>query len=64
MKEVAEKKGAIAIECPAGSVAVWDGSLWHGSGVAQLLGRHDFLGKPEGKSDFQKFYNAIANSRA
>ncbi len=105
MKEVAEKKGAIAIECPAGSVAVWDGSLWHGnwprtipgqrvvlhvsytrlmmrpmesypveieqqlvaehgSGMAQLLGRHDFLGKPEGKSDFQKFYNAIANSRA
>ena len=36
----------------------------HGSGMAQLLGRHDFLGKPEGKSDFQKFYTAIANSRA
>ena len=36
----------------------------HGGGMAQLLGRDDFLGKPEGKSDFQRFYNAIANSRA
>ena len=28
-KEVEEKPGAIAIECPAGSVAVWDGNIWH-----------------------------------
>ena len=39
-------------------------SVEHGDGMAQLLGRHDFLAKPEGKSDLQRFYNAIANSRA
>ncbi len=27
--EVAAKEGAIAIECPPGSVAMWDGNLWH-----------------------------------
>ena len=105
MAEVAERDGAIAIECPAGSVAVWDGAVWHGNWprtipgqrvvlhvsytrlmmrpmesyppeieeqlivehgdhMAQLLGRHDFLAKPKGKSDFQGFYNAVANSRA
>lgn len=105
MEERAAKDGAIAIECPAGSVAVWDGSLWHGNwprtlpgervvlhvaytrlmmrpmesyppaveealiaahgeDMAQLLGRHDFLGKPAGKGDIRGFYNAIANSRA
>lgn len=104
-EEVAAKDGAIAIECPAGSVAVWDGSVWHGNwprttpghrvvlhvsytrlmmrpmesyppeieeelitahgdGMAQLLGRHDFLGKPEGKGNYQKFYNAVVNSRS
>ena len=31
-KEEAEaKEGAIAIECPAGSVAMWDGNTWHAS---------------------------------
>jgi hypothetical protein len=30
-KEVEEKAGAIPIECPAGSVALWDGNLWHGN---------------------------------
>ena len=105
LEERAAKDGAIAIECPAGSVAVWDGSVWHGNwprttpgqrvvlhvaytrlmmrpmesypphiedqlvaehgdGMAQLLGRHDFLAKPAGKSDYEKFMNAIANSRA
>lgn len=29
--EVAEKKGAIAIECPPGSVAMWNGNIWHGN---------------------------------
>ncbi|HET6793319.1 MAG TPA: phytanoyl-CoA dioxygenase family protein [Acidimicrobiales bacterium] len=29
--EIAAADGAIAIECPAGSVAVWDGSVWHGA---------------------------------
>jgi len=27
--EVRALKGAVAIECPAGSVAMWDGNLWH-----------------------------------
>lgn len=27
--EVAAKEGAIAIECPPRSVAMWDGNLWH-----------------------------------
>ena len=28
-EEVRALAGAIAIECPAGSVAMWDGNLWH-----------------------------------
>jgi hypothetical protein len=28
-EEAATKPEAIAIECPAGSVALWDGNLWH-----------------------------------
>jgi hypothetical protein len=28
-REVREKAGAIAIECEPGSVAMWDGNLWH-----------------------------------
>lgn len=104
VEEAAGQEGAIAIECPAGSVAVWDGSVWHGNwprtipgervvlhvsytrlmmrpiesyppeieeqlvaeygeGMAQLFGRHDFLGKPEGKEDPARLYYAIANSR-
>lgn len=104
-KEQAEaKEGAIAVECPAGSVAVWDGSVWHGNwprtisgqrvvlhvsytrlmmrpiesyppeieerliaehgdGMAQLFGRHDFLGKPAGANDVQGVYNEMVNSR-
>ncbi len=30
-QEVTEKKGAIAVECPAGSVAMWNGNIWHGN---------------------------------
>ena len=30
-EETREKKGAIAVECPPGSVAMWDGSIWHGN---------------------------------
>jgi hypothetical protein len=103
-EEVAAMEGAIAIECPPGSVAVWDGSVWHGNwprtlpgervvlhvlysrlmmrtmesypleieeqlvaeygdGMAELLGRHDFLNKPAGKSDVVGFYEAVRNSR-
>jgi hypothetical protein len=28
-KETADKPKAIAIECPAGSVVLWDGNIWH-----------------------------------
>ena len=28
-KEAEAKEGAIAINCPAGSVAMWDGNVWH-----------------------------------
>ena len=28
-EETAAKPDAIAIECPAGSVALWDGNIWH-----------------------------------
>jgi len=28
-REIEEKPDAIAIECPAGSVAMWDGNVWH-----------------------------------
>ena len=27
--EIAEEAGAIAIECPTGSVVLWDGRIWH-----------------------------------
>ena len=30
-KESAEKRVAIAIECPPGSVAMWNGNIWHGN---------------------------------
>lgn len=30
-QETEEKAGAIAIECKPGSVAMWDGNLWHAS---------------------------------
>ena len=30
-EEAAAKEGAIAINCPAGSVAMWDGNIWHAS---------------------------------
>jgi ectoine hydroxylase-related dioxygenase (phytanoyl-CoA dioxygenase family) len=30
-EESAAEEGAIAIEAPAGSVAIWDGAVWHGN---------------------------------
>ena len=42
-EEVAAKDGAIAIECPAGSVAVWDGALWHGNWPRTLPGERVVL---------------------
>ena len=30
-RETMENPGAIAVECPPGSVAMWDGNVWHGN---------------------------------
>ena len=37
-KEVQETAGALAIECAPGSVAMWDGNLWHSSYPRALEG--------------------------
>ena len=37
-EEIAALQGAIAIECPAGSVAIWDGNLWHSNWPRSLEG--------------------------
>lgn len=42
-QEVDECKGAIPIECPAGSLPFWDGSVWHGSWERQLEGERVVL---------------------
>ena len=31
LREISELKGAIAVECPAGSAVLWDGNVWHGN---------------------------------
>ncbi len=36
--EIDAKAGAIAIECPAGSVAMWDGNIWHSNYPRTLEG--------------------------
>ena len=94
----------VPIECKAGSIAVWDGRIWHdnatrtidgeravlhvsytrlmlrqmevyaqslqdrlveeyGEPMAQLLGRYDFLAKPEGKAYVDGFMRTVAYSR-
>lgn len=37
-EECKSLKGAIPIECPAGSIAVWDGNLWHSNYPRSLEG--------------------------
>ena len=37
-KEVHELAGAIAIECPPGSVAMWGGNVWHSNWPRELKG--------------------------
>ena len=37
-EETAASAGAIAIECPAGSIAMWDGNVWHGNWPRELPG--------------------------
>ena len=41
--EISAKAGAIPIECPAGSVAVWDGSIWHSNYPRSLPGERVVL---------------------
>ncbi len=36
--EIAAKAGAIAIECPPGSVALWDSNIWHANYPRTLEG--------------------------
>mgnify|MGYP001275690807 CR=1 FL=1 len=42
-EEVEEFKGAIATECPAGSVPFWDGSVWHSNWPRTLEGERVVL---------------------
>ena len=42
-EENATKEGAIAVECPAGSVVVWGGSVWHGNWPRTLDGERVVL---------------------
>ena len=41
--ESADLSNAIAIECPAGSVALWDGSVWHGNWPRSIPGQRVVL---------------------
>ena len=41
--EVAADTGAIPIACPAGSVALWDGRVWHGNYTRELAGKRVVL---------------------
>ena len=41
--EIEAKAGAVPIECEAGSVALWDGSLWHSNYPRQLPGERVVL---------------------
>ena len=101
-EEVKEKRGAIAVECPPGSVAMWDGNIWHanwermnegervvchitytrlmmrpvedygahaddliekhGDGMAQLLGKKDFLNGPRG-AEYDKLMQTFNNAK-
>lgn len=42
-REVKQAQGAIAIECPAGSVPFWDGSVWHGNWPRTIEGKRVVL---------------------
>ena len=42
-EEAADLSGAIPIECPAGSIIVWDGSIWHGNWPRTLPGERVVL---------------------
>ena len=42
-EEAKAKEGAIAVECPAGSVVVWGGSVWHGNWPRTIEGERVVL---------------------
>lgn len=42
-EEITGQQGAAAIECPAGSVSFWDGSVWHGRGPRTIDGEQVLL---------------------
>jgi hypothetical protein len=42
-QEVKQAQGAIALECPAGSVPFWDGSIWHGNWPRTIEGQRVVL---------------------
>ena len=42
-EEVAEEQGAIATQCPAGSIPFWDGSTWHANWPRTLDGERVVL---------------------
>ena len=41
--EAKQKQGAIAVECPAGSIVVWGGSVWHGNWPRTIEGERVVL---------------------
>ena len=42
-QEVKLAQGAVAVECPAGSVPFWDGSVWHGNWPRTIDGKRVVL---------------------
>ena len=42
-EETTDLSRAVAIECPAGSIIVWDGSIWHGNWPRTLPGERAVL---------------------
>ena len=42
-EESSAAEGAIAAECPAGSIAVWDGRVWHGNWPRSIDGKRVVL---------------------
>ena len=42
-EEAEAKEGAIAVECPAGSLVVWGGSVWHGNWPRTIEGERVVL---------------------
>ena len=42
-EESTAAEGAIAVECPAGAIAVWDGRVWHGNWPRLIDGRRVVL---------------------